>query len=184
MENALIMNIPLPSSFSASLLGSVVLSLFLSPSFSLYLSLSLPLAPPPGFSRHSSDTPLAILQVPSSPCEPLRRLASAEFSNSQGCIDDAGRRHGSGRSQHPRCHSPRTFRTGSSARKISGSCRHSRVPPCRYWRCPSTDTALRRDRKLIRYLSLAFSLSPFCLYFFLFFLSSFYLLSFPLYSNG
>lgn len=44
----------------------------------------------------TSCTPsLSILRAPSSLCKPHRWMASAEFSNSQGCIDDAGRRHGS-----------------------------------------------------------------------------------------
>jgi len=59
------------------------------------------------------------------PGKSLRWLASTEFSNSQGCIDDAGRRHGSGRSQHPRslraCHRQEKFQVTSS---------HSDAPVC------------------------------------------------------
>lgn len=66
----------------------------------------------------------------------------AEFSNSQGCIDDAGRRHGSGRSQHPRCHGTVTLR-------VIGE-KNFRSFTLLYTSILSIDTLLRRERKLDR----------------------------------
>lgn len=65
-----------------------------------------------------STSSLAFLypaQVGVTPACASAGTGARRFSNSQGCIDDAGRRHGSGRSQHPRCVTCR----GVSSRKIS-----------------------------------------------------------------